>query len=519
MSRRPHDCVIADDSGAIGLGGIIGGESTSVDEGTTDVLLECAWFDPARIGETGRRHGITSDARARFERGIDPMQAAERDRKRGADDHRSRGGEASEPRISGEFPPTAIPIATSRRLSAARLADLGGIDLAPDAGAILGRLEFCAVDPDDPRELAQRSGSDCAELALRRTKLARARADLAARRRRRGRHGRGNRADPATTQIPSTPLDREPRGGPPDRDPGADDRAPGAPHRRRARARRGGHLELHRRGGSRGVRRRRLAPAQSDQRRHEGHAAVAAAGPDRRRAPQPRPRRRVGAAVRDRPPLSCRRRASDPDPAARRRARPARLADGQGARLRRLRRQGRGAGAARGGRRAGRQSAGCPRCRADLAPGPLGDAAARAQDDPRALRRASPAAGPRARCAGRHGRRRNLSRRDPRAARERARAAGLRAAGAAAGAPAISPSSCPAELAAEAISSAPSAAATRRRSPTRACSTGSRPTTACRWRSKSRCSRPTRASPRRRSRAISKRIVAAAENQARALRS
>ena len=70
----PEDCVIADLSGAIGLGGIIGGESTSVDEGTTDVLLECAWFDPARIGATGRRHGINTDARARFERGIDPMK-------------------------------------------------------------------------------------------------------------------------------------------------------------------------------------------------------------------------------------------------------------------------------------------------------------------------------------------------------------------------------------------------------------------------------------------------------------
>ena len=50
--------MIADDSGAIGFGGIIGGESTGVDEGTTDVLLECAWFDPARIGATGQPHGI-----------------------------------------------------------------------------------------------------------------------------------------------------------------------------------------------------------------------------------------------------------------------------------------------------------------------------------------------------------------------------------------------------------------------------------------------------------------------------
>jgi phenylalanyl-tRNA synthetase beta chain len=67
------DCVIADDSGAIGLGGVVGGESTGVDEHTTDVLLECAWFQPERIAATGRRHQIVTDARARFERGVDPL--------------------------------------------------------------------------------------------------------------------------------------------------------------------------------------------------------------------------------------------------------------------------------------------------------------------------------------------------------------------------------------------------------------------------------------------------------------
>ena len=66
------DCVIADESGAIGFGGVIGGESTGVDENTTDVLLECAWFEPEAVASTGRRHGINSDARARFERGVDP---------------------------------------------------------------------------------------------------------------------------------------------------------------------------------------------------------------------------------------------------------------------------------------------------------------------------------------------------------------------------------------------------------------------------------------------------------------
>jgi phenylalanyl-tRNA synthetase beta chain len=67
------DCVIADDSGVLGLGGVVGGVSTGVTESTTDVLLECAWFDPVAIARTGQRHQVHTDARARFERGVDPL--------------------------------------------------------------------------------------------------------------------------------------------------------------------------------------------------------------------------------------------------------------------------------------------------------------------------------------------------------------------------------------------------------------------------------------------------------------
>lgn len=64
-------CVIADDSGAIGLGGVIGGAKTGVSETTKDVFIECALFDPQRTMQTGRTTNITSDARYRFERGVD----------------------------------------------------------------------------------------------------------------------------------------------------------------------------------------------------------------------------------------------------------------------------------------------------------------------------------------------------------------------------------------------------------------------------------------------------------------
>ncbi len=68
----PDLCVIADGSGAIGLGGVMGGESTKVSETTTDVFVECAWFDPIRTAQAGRTLGITSDAQYRFARGVDP---------------------------------------------------------------------------------------------------------------------------------------------------------------------------------------------------------------------------------------------------------------------------------------------------------------------------------------------------------------------------------------------------------------------------------------------------------------
>jgi len=63
---------ITDSSGLIGLGGIVGGVSTGCTEETTDVFLESAYFTPMRIAKTGRALGIESDARYRFERGIDP---------------------------------------------------------------------------------------------------------------------------------------------------------------------------------------------------------------------------------------------------------------------------------------------------------------------------------------------------------------------------------------------------------------------------------------------------------------
>ncbi|MCK0530453.1 phenylalanine--tRNA ligase subunit beta [Sphingobium agri] len=64
--------VIADDEAVHDIGGIMGGEHSGATDATTDVLIECAYFTPERIAVTGQKLGLTSDARGRFERGVDP---------------------------------------------------------------------------------------------------------------------------------------------------------------------------------------------------------------------------------------------------------------------------------------------------------------------------------------------------------------------------------------------------------------------------------------------------------------
>ena len=68
----PANVIIADEDGIESIGGIMGGEHSGCDENTTDVLIESALWDPMNIAKTGRTLGIISDARYRFERGVDP---------------------------------------------------------------------------------------------------------------------------------------------------------------------------------------------------------------------------------------------------------------------------------------------------------------------------------------------------------------------------------------------------------------------------------------------------------------
>lgn len=71
----PEDLLITDESGPIGLAGVMGGESTEVSDSTVNVLVEAACFEPITIARSARRHKLSSEASKRFERGVDPMMA------------------------------------------------------------------------------------------------------------------------------------------------------------------------------------------------------------------------------------------------------------------------------------------------------------------------------------------------------------------------------------------------------------------------------------------------------------
>jgi phenylalanyl-tRNA synthetase beta chain len=138
----PEMTVIADDREVHDIGGIMGGEHSGVTETTTDIVIECAYFDPETIARTGQKLGLTSDARSRFERGVDP--AFLRDGLAIA----TRlvldicGGTASAAIEAGEPPVDRKPL----RYDPALTAKLAGLTVAPERQrAILTALGF-AVD-------------------------------------------------------------------------------------------------------------------------------------------------------------------------------------------------------------------------------------------------------------------------------------------------------------------------------------------------------------------------------------
>jgi len=135
----PEMCVIADANGVESIAGIMGGEHSGCDENTTDVLIESALWEPLNIARTGRELGIITDARYRFERGVDPefmVPGIELATKMVLD---LCGGEATDTEVvgyAGHQPKVvSFPLAEVKRLT--------GIEVPRDESlAILQRLGF-----------------------------------------------------------------------------------------------------------------------------------------------------------------------------------------------------------------------------------------------------------------------------------------------------------------------------------------------------------------------------------------
>ncbi|WP_296711393.1 phenylalanine--tRNA ligase subunit beta [Rhodoblastus sp.] len=134
--------VIADDHGVESLAGVMGGESSGCDENTTDVLIESALWDPNNIARTGRKLGIVSDARYRFERGVDPAFALPGLELATELVLQLCGGEASDNVVAGHVPAPAagidFPLSEVERLT--------GVHLDPgEMGGTLEKLGFAVA--------------------------------------------------------------------------------------------------------------------------------------------------------------------------------------------------------------------------------------------------------------------------------------------------------------------------------------------------------------------------------------
>ncbi len=135
----PAMCVIADDQRVLGLGGVIGGEHSGVSESTTDILVECAYFDPTLTHQTGRALSLITDAQYRFARGVDSgfvVPGLELATRTILD---LCGGEPSEIMVAGDLPAPPKPIF----FDPDRVRQLAGIDVKPTrVRAVLKDLGF-----------------------------------------------------------------------------------------------------------------------------------------------------------------------------------------------------------------------------------------------------------------------------------------------------------------------------------------------------------------------------------------
>lgn len=145
-------CVIATEKGVESLAGIMGGEESGCDEATTDVVIESALWEPINIAQTGRKLGINSDARFRFERGIDPaftVPGLELATRLIMD---LCGGEPSEIVLAGAVPDTTrtidFPLSEVKRLSGLEASEAEIVEVLTRLGfAVTGASPVMQVVP------------------------------------------------------------------------------------------------------------------------------------------------------------------------------------------------------------------------------------------------------------------------------------------------------------------------------------------------------------------------------------
>ena len=147
-------CVISDNKAINSIGGVMGGAGSGTYDETKNVFLECAWFDPIGTAMTGRKLGIESDARYRFERGVDPSTVLD------GIEIATRlildmcGGQPSEVEVSGKVPVISKTII----MRPERVKELGGINISKaEVIDILKRLGFKVTDNDKTLEVTSPS--------------------------------------------------------------------------------------------------------------------------------------------------------------------------------------------------------------------------------------------------------------------------------------------------------------------------------------------------------------------------
>src|SRR5690606_28307222 len=168
----PEDIVICDETGVISLAGTMGGATTEITAESTDVLLEGAFWDPASISRTSRRHHLFSEAAKRFERHTDPAVAPVAV-ELAATLLRDYGGGTIEPGRTDEggvepLPPVTMPsslpdqvagVSYERGVTARRLTQIGckvSIDTAPDGtGLVVAEPPTWRPDLKQPADLVE----------------------------------------------------------------------------------------------------------------------------------------------------------------------------------------------------------------------------------------------------------------------------------------------------------------------------------------------------------------------------